>query len=170
MHIETGLAPEGGDGYSPAPLQVVIKSEPMVPRPLGSGIRSTAAIVGTTMVALLAIAAWLEPDPRGLGTHRQLGLPPCTFQWLVGRPCPSCGMTTSWAHLMHGQIGPALATNAGGTALGIVCLITAPWLLAAAVRGRWLGVVPTDRLAATIALVIAGITLVDWLRRLGWSW
>ncbi len=141
-------------------------AEPAAPPGLKPSARWTAAIVGTTLLVLLAVASQLEPDPRGFGTHRQLVLYRCTFEWLVGRPCPSCGMTTSWSHLMHGQPLAAWRANAGGTTLAIVSLLVGPWLIAAAIGGRWWLVVPTDKGVAIVALVISGITAIDWLRRL----
>lgn len=59
---------------------------------------------GALMVAataLLAVARSLHPSGRGFGTHQQLGLPPCVFLQLTGIPCPSCGLTTSFAHAAH---------------------------------------------------------------------
>lgn len=50
---------------------------------------------------ILIIAHRLIPSPRGFGTHEQLGLPPCIFLQLTGIPCPSCGLTTSFAHAAH---------------------------------------------------------------------
>ncbi|NBO19844.1 MAG: DUF2752 domain-containing protein, partial [Proteobacteria bacterium] len=51
----------------------------------------------------LSNVRWLTPDARGLGTHEQLGLPPCGFYLWYGLPCPSCGMTTSWPHFLTRQ-------------------------------------------------------------------
>ena len=58
------------------------------------------------MSLVFGIALWLNPydaegQPRKMETHRQLGLPPCTFYLLTGVPCPSCGMTTSFALLVR---------------------------------------------------------------------
>jgi hypothetical protein len=161
------LARDDPRGYPPTPFPSLSTAEPVLPQVLKPSARLAAAIVGATLVVLLAIASRLEPDPRGFGTHRQLGLYRCTFEWLVGRPCPSCGMTTSWSHLMHGQPLQSLRANAGGTTLAAVSMIVGPWLLVVAMRGRWWLVVPTDKSIALVALVIAGITVIDWLRRLG---
>ena len=65
-----------------------------------------ARVPKTAMVAIglllpLGAAVRLQPAREGLGTHQQLGLPPCTFRVLFDRPCPSCGMSTSWAHLVR---------------------------------------------------------------------
>ena len=48
-------------------------------------------------------------------THRQLGLPPCTFKEMTGLPCPSCGMTSSFALLVRGDVMNSLRANAVGT-------------------------------------------------------
>ncbi|MCI0660998.1 MAG: hypothetical protein L0220_07990, partial [Acidobacteria bacterium] len=37
--------------------------------------------------ASLIIARILQPSSRGVGTHEQLGLPPCPFLHLTGIPC-----------------------------------------------------------------------------------
>lgn len=46
----------------------------------------------------------LKPSPFGHGTHTQLGLPPCPSVVLFDRPCPGCGLTTSWTAFMHGDV------------------------------------------------------------------
>lgn len=118
------------------------------------------------LVAPLGVATALRPDGRGFGTHQQLGLPPCTFLVLFGRRCPSCGMTTSWAYLVRGQIAGALAANTGGTLLGALTAVAAVWLLASGLRGRWLGWVPNTTLVTWLLVGVGAVTFVDWVIRL----
>jgi hypothetical protein len=124
------------------------------------------AAAGIGLLGLLAIAAMLEPSPLGHGTHQQLGLPPCTFWVLFGRPCPTCGMTTAWAHLVRGEWVDAGRANLGGALLGLLAIAATPWLLGSAVRGDWLGVSPSGAAAAWIAITILLVTLIDWAFRL----
>ncbi|HVA51097.1 MAG TPA: DUF2752 domain-containing protein [Pirellulales bacterium] len=125
------------------------------------------ASAGLCLLAPLALAGWLRPDPNGFGTHRQLGLPPCTFVWLFGVRCPSCGMTTSWSHAVRGEWIQALGSNVGGTLLAAAAMIAAPWLLISAARGRWLLGRPGHRALAVLAAVLIAVTLLDWIYRLG---
>jgi hypothetical protein len=167
-------------GYSPAPihqirLKTTDKTEPTdktkpPERPgrttLSRRDRLLLAAAGAGLLGLLLVAAWLEPSPNGRGTHRQLGLPPCTFLTLFGRPCPTCGMTTAWACLMKGQWQNACRANAGGTLLGILAATAVPWLLGSAMRGAWLGGPLGDSTIAWIATAVLLVTLIDWAFRL----
>jgi hypothetical protein len=121
--------------------------------------------LGLALAAMLAAALIVRPAARGYGTHQQLGLPPCTFVALFGLRCPSCGMTTAWSHLVRGQLAQAAATNAGGALLALTAMLVAPWALLSALRGRVLGGRPGRRLVVVAALMIATITLVQWLGR-----
>ncbi len=141
------------------------KTVELPPAELSPRQRRQLAVVGSALIAALAVAYWLQPDPRGRGTHRQLGLPPCTFLLIFGWPCPSCGMTTSWAHLMNGNLSLAAQTNLGGTLLALASLAAGPWLAACALRGRWLLSRPNDRWLALAAAAWIGVTLFDWCRR-----
>lgn len=124
------------------------------------------AAAGVGLLGLLALAALLCPSPLGHGTHRQLGLPPCTFLVLFGRPCPTCGMTTAWAHLAQGQWGDAARANLGGALLGLGAVAAVPWLIGSALRGAWLGVLPNRAAAAWILTTLLLVTLIDWFIRL----
>lgn len=126
---------------------------------------------GLALSVPLVVACFLEPSPQHRGTHQQLGLPPCTFVLVFGLPCPTCGMTTAWAHLVRGEWIEALRANVGGTLLALLNLVAVPWLLLSAARGRWLGWAPSDSATAWTALAIATVTIVDWCVRLvtGWS-
>lgn len=134
---------------------------------LTAGQRLRLSALGLGLAALLVMALLLTPDARGHGTHQQLGLPPCTFKTLFGLPCPSCGMTTSWAYLVRGQIKQAVAANAGGTMLAMLAAIAAIWCFASANRGRKiLGNAALRALVLTIAAVVIA-AMVQWMFRLG---
>lgn len=90
---------------------------------------ATVCILGILgCIAVLGIAAWLEPDPRGHGTHTQLGLPPCRMMEVNRTPCVSCGMTTSFANMIRGRVGAAFAANPAGVLLFLLTLATPLWL------------------------------------------
>ena len=113
-----------------------------------------------------ALALTLDPDPRGFGTHQRLGLPPCTFLDLFGIPCPSCGMTTSFSNLMHGNVLQAFRANVGGVVLALVCAIQIPWCWWSAFRGRLAGVTDPARSLAWLLTAIAIVCIVNWVLRL----
>ena len=114
----------------------------------------------------LGVACRLEPNPQNRGTHRQLGLPPCTMVVVTGHRCPACGMTTAWSHLVRGHLIGALRANVGGALLGLLTLAAVPWLLVSAARGRWLGWVADMNVLAWVLAAILLVTLIDWGVRL----
>ncbi|NOZ39287.1 MAG: DUF2752 domain-containing protein [Planctomycetes bacterium] len=135
----------------------------IVRRPLGRLLLATAGILGLT---LLVTARNLEPDPRGFGTHEQLGLTPCTFQELTGHVCPLCGGTTAWALLLRGEVMLASIANLGAMLLCVAIVIGAPWMLLVAICGRWLIIQPTLRHLLVLASAWLAVVVLDWLRRL----
>ena len=99
-------------------------------------------LVGFSLVGfagpVLAIALWLDPDPAGFGTHRQLGLGGCTVLQLTGWPCPMCGMTTCFTHMAHGQpIDAVLVQPFGVVLFASTVLLGAVGLAALAGRPYW---------------------------------
>ena len=123
-------------------------------------------MLAVVLLCPLVVAGILKPDRRGHGTHRQLGLPPCTVVVLFGQRCPTCGMTTAWSHLVRGQVLEAFRANVGGAILALVDLAAVPWLLWSAIRGRWLGWVPNGNVLAAGMAAILAVTLIDWAVRL----
>lgn len=135
--------------------------------PLSQSSRVVLLIGGTMLAAGFGLALKLEPDPRGYGTHRQLGLPECSFQVIFQRPCPACGLTTSVAWFVRGQWQAALRANPGGVLLAVICVGLIPWCWWSAWSGRlwmlddpWLVVVG---LLAGWAAVVLLVGLVRWL-------
>jgi len=128
--------------------------------------RVAMVLAGGVLVALLVTASRLTPSPRWMGTHQQLGLPPCTMVQWFGLRCPSCGMTTSWAHLTRGHLLASLRANSGGTLLGIASVVCGPWLLVSGLLGRWIVRPPSEWVTLAAGLAIIGVTLIDWAIRL----
>src|SRR5262245_12760725 len=132
--------------------------------------RLVVGAAGCAMLALLVTAACLTPSPAGLGTHQQLGLPPCTLVAWFGIRCPSCGMTTSWAHLLRGHVVSAVQANAGGALLAIAAATCGPWLAASGLVGRWVIGPPRAGLTLAVGLTIIVVTLTQWTLRLSLGW
>lgn len=76
--------------------------------------------------AVLVIARLLPPSPRGVGTHEQLGLPPCLFLKLTGVPCTSCGLTTSFAYAAKFRFFEALVTQPFGLLAFFLTVLLVP--------------------------------------------
>lgn len=127
-----------------------------------AGLVALALVSGTLLLA----AARLDADPRGFGTHEQLGLYPCSIMTLCGFRCPACGMTTAWTLLLHGDLLGSARANFGGLLLGIAAIVTVPWALWSAATGKWLALRPGDWTLALGLAAIVAITLAEWAWRL----
>ena len=121
------------------------------------------------LVAGFGLAASLNPDPRGYGTHQGLGLPPCSFQILFGINCPSCGSTTCFAHFVRGHWIAAAQANIAAFGLALVCAAMIPWSSYSAWSGRlWKIERPAPALLAVL-LTLCLVSLVQWIVRLYWG-
>jgi hypothetical protein len=167
--LTTDLETQTTVSYAPPPAGIAVGPRAGAP-PWRWSQRVVAIAVGAMLVGLLVTAARLTPSSAGLGTHQQLGLPPCTVvDWFEIR-CPSCGMTTSWAHMVRGHVLAALRANAGGAMLAIVAATCGPWLVGSGVRGRWLIGRPAEEIVLGMGLTIIVVTLVQWTLRLSLGW
>lgn len=127
--------------------------------------RIVLTVLGTAGLVLLVVARNLEPDPRGFGTHEQLGLTPCTIQQWTGQLCPTCGATTAWAHALRGHFAQAVETNLGCAVLLLFVVTGVPWSLISAAKGRWLLRRPAPKLLLIVGTAWMAVLVFDWLRR-----
>jgi len=121
--------------------------------------RFYALIIATACAALLGFAATLHPDRHGYGTHLQTGLPTCAFLVQTGYPCPTCGMTTAFADLVHGRPIRSFLDQPAGFALALATAALGALALAVAISGRavrinWYRVNPVRLVWAFVILFV----------------
>lgn len=93
---------------------------------------SVCALCAFTLIQ----AARITPSPTGVSTHLSMGFGACTFLDRTGVPCPSCGMTTSFAWFARGNLLASLYVQPMGTVLAVLTVF-AFWIsLYIAVTGR----------------------------------
>src|SRR5271165_5019583 len=83
---------------------------------------------------ITVVGVVLRPSADGHGTHQQLGMPPCPCVLIFNRPCPGCGLTTSFTALLHGHFRDAFKANWFGPALYALFTVTAIASIAGFVR------------------------------------
>jgi len=98
--------------------------------------RIGTAILAAVCLSVLVVAAFLVPNPQGLGTHTQLGQSACGFYERTGYPCPTCGMTTAFAHTVRGQIFQAFAVQPAGALAALLCVVGAVGGVYLTITGR----------------------------------
>ena len=125
------------------------------------------AAIGT---AVFLLAAALNPydeagRPLSYGTHCQLGLPPCLVKQVTGLRCPSCGMTTSFSLVMHGELAAAWQANSAGAVVAFLGSGATIWMLVVAggLRQRRFAV---DDVIRWLTVAGATMALARWLATL----
>lgn len=131
---------------------------------LGRTPRQVLAALALVLIAVLGTARWLCPDPRGFGTHTQLGLGPCAFRELTGNPCPACGMTTAFSWLARGRMEESWRANPAGALIALLCVALIPWLLTASISGLTRPFRSAE--GPLVGVVLAGVALA----LLSWGW
>jgi hypothetical protein len=116
--------------------------------------------------ATLKIAASLHPSATGVGTHVQLGLPSCRFLALTGIPCPSCGLTTSFAYAAHLDFRHALLASPFGLLLFFVVVSAIPTAIVFLwSRLSWQRVIAAPGVQTTTYMMIAAY-LASWIYKI----
>ncbi len=136
------------------------------PHPLGWPVRGVLWVAAAGILGLLGLARKLEPDPRGFGTHTQLGLPSCSFLRTTGRLCPTCGMTTAFAWFMRGRIDRAWWANPAGCLLALLTVPLMVWLVWSAAANQPAGFSSISRplMVLLVAAVVGSVAC--WFVRL----
>jgi len=151
------------------PTEETMEDRPPVRRRTAWWVRGSLILVAGVLVLVFVIATQVKPyasdgsTPLRMGSHQSLGLPPCNFQRMFDLPCPSCGMTTSFAFLVRGDVVNSVRANWVGTGLAVFCALLVPWCLVSALRGRFLFV---RRLEGVLPLLV-GVFTVTMLMRWG---
>ncbi len=157
---------------APSPDEALAEEMPTAPsegHPLGPLIalspdrspltRLTALGVLIGVGVILGVARWIDPNPSGYGSHRRLGLAPCGFLYTTGLPCPTCGMTTTFALTVRGHILKALWVQPAGTVLAGVTVLLGITAIVVLITGRrleinWYRINPMHVLVGALVLFI----------------
>lgn len=126
--------------------------------------RLFALLVAASCLAPLVIAAKLAPSHTGIETHLGLGLFPCEFLRVTHLPCPSCGMTTSFAWFVRGNWLASFYVQPMGFILAMLC---------AMVFWSALFIASTAKPAHRLLYILPGMYYVIALMGFGilaWAW
>lgn len=140
------------------------------PRPLVLGhtvehwVAVSLSLVGLACLAALALLT--DPDPRGYGTHEELGLPPCSWIEIWGIPCPGCGVTTSVSLFVHGHPLRSALTQPFGFLCVASFALFAGWTAVLHVRGRDAGRALSRAPWLAIAILGAMAMVAGWIWKL----
>lgn len=133
---------------------------------LGARGRVLLGAWGLFLTSGFVLAASLDPDPRGYGTHQRLGLPPCSFQVLFGVNCPSCGSTTCFAYFVRGHWVSAAQSNSAAFLLALVCAAMVPWSWYSVWSGRLWQVDSPATTLMWLLIGLCGLSLGQWIVRM----
>ena len=144
--------------------------------PVARGESAVRRLVGIAAAlaagAILGIAAVLTPAEAGYGTHQQLFSSPCGWIAAVDCPCPTCGMTTSFAHAADGNLFAAFVAQPLGALLALATGMT--FLLGAftAVTGSRIAQRLTRLWHPRLTWIIGFLVLSSWFFKIasykGW--
>ena len=124
--------------------------------------RVLSGALAVLALGVLVLASTLSPSERGHGTHESMGLPPCGFAVATGRPCPTCGMTTAFAHAAGAEPVEAFVTQPFGAGLAVLAAMLV-WMLGhSALTGSVLARELSRLLVGRTIWVGVGLLLAAW--------
>jgi hypothetical protein len=149
-------------------LQHLVNSESLGPKPLSvsTEARVISTIVGICCIAVLGVAAWLTPNQHGVGTHCELGFNGCLWVQRIDMPCPTCGMTTAFAHAANGHLWKAFLTQPLGAILAVATAMTFWICLYVAATGSRVGSLLIGLWHSSLLWIIGGLAVVAWIYKI----
>ncbi|MEO6434612.1 MAG: DUF2752 domain-containing protein [Tepidisphaeraceae bacterium] len=99
----------------------IIYTPPVQKQTIGLGARVLALAIALAALSVLIVAVVLSPAPAGVATHRAMGFAPCEFLERSNLPCPTCGMTTSFAHFVRGNWLASVYVQPMGFIVAVAC-------------------------------------------------
>ncbi len=141
-----------------------IYAPPVRPVRLSLYERLIALAIAGGCAGVIATAVHLRPSPDGTGTHQGLSFLPCTMLATTGIPCPSCGMTTSFAWFYRGNLAASFWVQPGGF---VLAWLTGMMVIYALYEG--LSARPIHRLLRYLPVRI-WITVGAAVLAFGWGW
>lgn len=121
-----------------------------------------AGVLAAVALAVLVTSSILRPAEAGVGTHTQLGLPACGWMLAAGYPCPTCGMTTSFAAAANAQPLRAISTQPFGAVLALLTSAFFWGALHVAVFGSKLGRIVESWLRPRVLWVVLVVFFLAW--------
>ncbi|MAB83583.1 MAG: hypothetical protein CMJ24_09145 [Phycisphaerae bacterium] len=125
--------------------------------------RVVALFVVLSCGTVLGIAAWLTPSESGMGTHTQMGLPPCSWITTINLPCPTCGFTTAFSNLAHGRFYDAFVAQPFGALVGFATAVFFIGGLVVLVTGAPLGGALCRFWTMKVTWVVLIMLLLGWV-------
>jgi len=124
--------------------------------------RTAAAIVVGVAATVTTLLFGVAPDPRGFGTHEQLGMSKCGFPIHYGFPCPTCGCTTAACLLVHGRPLAAVVAQPFGATVAVAGLLLGLHALRCLVQGRSFADLLLRLPLRRVALFAVVLLLASW--------
>jgi len=130
------------------------------------GERVLSGFLSAGLLGILSLSAWLSPSSDGHGTHTQLGMRPCMWAAALDKPCPTCGMTTSFAHAGEGHWLESFTTQPMGTLLVILTSVIFWGALAQTLSGARLGSMIQPALRPRVIWTMVALLMVAWIYKI----
>ena len=138
-----------------------------IPQRASRGVRLSSGFSALAAATVLVIAWILTPSDAGLGTHQQMGLPPCNWIVAANMPCPTCGMTTAFSFAAHGNLLASFRTQPLGALLAVataMVVLIGGWT---AVSGSMLAPFFSGIFGKRFLWVFVALLLVAWAYKIG---